>query len=62
MRSICTFEVSGKGYSDLYETVLIDTPIGIETDLSGMVDGSCGSCEQGNISVNFLKKAGEVID
>nr|CCA25636.1 H or Na translocating Ftype putative [Albugo laibachii Nc14] len=28
MRSICTFEVSGKGYSDLYETVLIDTPIG----------------------------------
>ncbi|MEY5045559.1 MAG: hypothetical protein RL713_784 [Bacteroidota bacterium] len=28
MRSICTFEPSAKGYSDLYETVLIDTPIG----------------------------------
>ncbi|RLN83288.1 hypothetical protein BBJ28_00012926 [Nothophytophthora sp. Chile5] len=28
MRSICTFEPNSKGYSDLYETVLIDTPIG----------------------------------
>lgn len=28
MRSICTFEANSKGYSDLYETVLIDTPIG----------------------------------
>ncbi|GMF39560.1 unnamed protein product [Phytophthora fragariaefolia] len=28
MRSICTFEPNAKGYSDLYETVLIDTPIG----------------------------------
>ncbi|ETV84131.1 hypothetical protein H257_03436 [Aphanomyces astaci] len=28
MRSICTFENSSKGYSDLYECVLIDTPIG----------------------------------
>lgn len=29
MRSICTFEANAKGYSDLYETVLIDTPIGM---------------------------------
>jgi V-type H+-transporting ATPase subunit d len=28
MRSICAFEPNSKGYSDLYETVLIDTPIG----------------------------------
>ncbi|KAF0687303.1 Aste57867_20945 [Aphanomyces stellatus] len=28
MRSICTFESSSKGYADLYECVLIDTPIG----------------------------------
>jgi V-type H+-transporting ATPase subunit d len=28
MRSICTFEANTKGYADLYETVLIDTPIG----------------------------------
>ncbi|KAI9913770.1 hypothetical protein PsorP6_005804 [Peronosclerospora sorghi] len=28
MRSICTFEPNAKGYSDLYEIVLIDTPIG----------------------------------
>lgn len=29
MRSVCAFEPNSKGYSDLYETVLIDTPIGI---------------------------------
>ncbi|KAF1330510.1 Atpase, partial [Globisporangium splendens] len=29
MRSICAFEPNAKGYSDLYETVLIDTPIGM---------------------------------
>ncbi|CAK4072883.1 unnamed protein product [Aphanomyces euteiches] len=28
MRSICTFESNAKGYADLYECVLIDTPIG----------------------------------
>ncbi|KDO32384.1 ATP synthase subunit [Saprolegnia parasitica CBS 223.65] len=28
MRSICTFEANSKGYADLYECVLIDTPIG----------------------------------
>lgn len=28
MRSIPTFEASPKGYSDLYQTVLIDTPVG----------------------------------
>ena len=28
MRSMCSFEPNAKGYSDLYETVLIDTPIG----------------------------------
>lgn len=39
MRSICTFEVSGKGYSDLYETVLIDTPIGIVSVLKSVAFG-----------------------
>ncbi len=29
MRSICTFESSPRGYADLYECVLIDTPIGM---------------------------------
>lgn len=28
MRSIPTFENSSKGYSDLYQTVLVDTPVG----------------------------------
>ena len=28
MRSIPTFENSAKGYSDLYQTVLVDTPVG----------------------------------
>ena len=28
MRSIPTFEASPKGYADLYQTVLIDTPVG----------------------------------
>ena len=28
MRSICAFENTPKGYADLYQTVLIDTPIG----------------------------------
>lgn len=28
MRSIPTFETSSKGYSDLYQTVLVDTPVG----------------------------------
>mmetsp|Transcript_19839 Transcript_19839/g.39688 ORF Transcript_19839/g.39688 Transcript_19839/m.39688 type:complete len:384 (-) Transcript_19839:22-1173(-) len=28
MRSICAFESSAKGYSDLYFTVLVDTPVG----------------------------------
>jgi V-type H+-transporting ATPase subunit d len=28
MRSIPTFEPNAKGYADLYQTVLIDTPIG----------------------------------
>jgi len=28
LRSICTFEPNAKGYADLYEVVLIDTPIG----------------------------------
>lgn len=29
MRQIPTFEASPKGYADLYETVLVDTPVGI---------------------------------
>ena len=28
LRSICAFEPSAKGYSELYETVLVDTPVG----------------------------------
>src|SRR3569832_658877 len=28
MRSIPTFENSAKGYEDLYQTVLVDTPVG----------------------------------
>ena len=28
MRSIPTFENSSKGYADLYQTVLVDTPVG----------------------------------
>ena len=28
MRSICAFENTTKGYSELYQTVLVDTPIG----------------------------------
>jgi hypothetical protein len=28
MRSIPSFEASPKGYADLYQTVLIDTPVG----------------------------------
>ena len=28
LRSICAFEPNAKGYSELYETVLIDTPVG----------------------------------
>ncbi|CAI5730817.1 unnamed protein product [Peronospora destructor] len=40
MRSICTFESNAKGYSDLYETVLIDTPIG--TYFSKFLEESAG--------------------
>ncbi|RLN45123.1 hypothetical protein BBJ29_008089 [Phytophthora kernoviae] len=40
MRSICTFEPNAKGYSDLYETVLIDTPIG--TYFSQFLEESAG--------------------
>lgn len=28
LRSVCTFEPNAKGYAELYETVLIDTPVG----------------------------------
>ncbi|CAH0479261.1 unnamed protein product [Peronospora belbahrii] len=40
MRTICTFEADAKGYSDLYETVLIDTPIG--TYFSQFLEESAG--------------------
>ncbi|DAZ92963.1 TPA: LOW QUALITY PROTEIN: hypothetical protein N0F65_006282 [Lagenidium giganteum] len=40
MRSICAFEANSKGYSDLYETVLIDTPIG--TYFSQFLEESAG--------------------
>lgn len=40
MRSICAFEPNSKGYSDLYETVLIDTPIG--TYFSQFLEESAG--------------------
>ncbi|CAI5701662.1 unnamed protein product [Peronospora effusa] len=40
MRSICTFEPNAKGYTDLYETVLIDTPIG--TYFSQFLEESAG--------------------
>ncbi|TDH67008.1 hypothetical protein CCR75_006323 [Bremia lactucae] len=40
LRSICTFESNAKGYSDLYETVLIDTPIG--TYFSQFLEESAG--------------------
>lgn len=29
MKNIASFEVSPKGYAELYETVLVDTPVGV---------------------------------
>lgn len=49
MRSICTFENSTKGYEDLYETVLIDTPIG--SYFSQFLEESAGSRLEGTSEV-----------
>ena len=51
LKAICAFDNSPKGYSDLYQTVLIDTPIGpyFQQFLKDEADRSAGMGDVRNI-------------